>query len=44
MGLLLKKSAYPEAWYPIPVKAAEPRDNGITPDMAAEQYGNDFLK
>ena len=32
---------YLEARCPIPSKAAELRDNGITPDMAAEHYGYD---
>ena len=33
--------AYLEARCPIPCKAAELRDSGITPDMAAEHYGYD---
>ena len=32
---------YLEARCPIPCKASELRDNGITPDMAAEHYGYD---
>ena len=32
---------YLEARCPIPSMAAELRDNGITPDMAAEHYGYD---